>query len=58
MVTSSKSGKNSKKRRSKAFEQAVLGKPSGIVMPRVQAVGPEHFGIISVNCAKDRSWAR
>jgi transposase len=55
MVTSSKSGKNSKKRRSKAFEQAVLGKPSGIIMPRVQAVGPEHFGIISVDCAKDRS---
>ena len=30
-------------------------KPSGTLHPRVQAVGPEHFGIVSVDCAKDRS---
>lgn len=34
---------------------AVLGKPTGIIQPRVQQVGPEHFGVISVDCAKDRS---
>jgi transposase len=55
MVTKSKSGKSSKKRRSSSFERAVLGKPSGIIMPRVKAVGPEHFGVLSVDCAKDRS---
>src|SRR5262249_54632482 len=30
-------------------------KPRGILHPRVQAVGPEHFGIVAVDCAKDRS---
>ena len=29
-----------------------LGKPSGILSPRVRAVGPEHFGIVAVDCAK------
>jgi transposase len=30
-------------------------KPSGTLHPRVQKVGPEHFGIACVDCAKDRS---
>ena len=34
---------------------AVLGKPNGVIQPRVQAVGPEHFGIVPVDCAKARS---
>jgi transposase len=33
----------------------VLQKPSGVIHPRVQKVGPEHFGIVSVDCAKARS---
>src|SRR5207245_1134874 len=33
----------------------VLHKPSGVIHPRVQQVGPEHFGIVSVDCAKARS---
>jgi transposase len=32
-----------------------LGKPSGILGPRVRAVGPEHFGIVAVDCAKASS---
>src|ERR1035437_9885267 len=32
-----------------------LPKPHGILDQRVQAVGPEHFGIVSVDCAKQRS---
>ena len=32
-----------------------LPKPSGLLDQRVQAVGPEHFGIVSVDCAKQRS---
>jgi transposase len=32
-----------------------LGKPRGILSPRVQAVGPERFGIVGVDCAKARS---
>ena len=55
MVTTRKNGKQVTTRRSKAFEQAMLGKPAGIIQPRVQQVGPEHFGIVSVDCAKDRS---
>lgn len=30
-------------------------KPRGVLHPRVQAVGPEHFGIVTVDCAKARS---
>lgn len=33
----------------------LVHKPNGIISPRVQKVGPEHFGIISVDCAKARS---
>src|ERR1700691_5191485 len=33
----------------------VLQKPRGIIHPRVQEVGPEHFGIVAVDCAKARS---
>jgi transposase len=32
-----------------------VSKPSGSIHPRVQAVGPEHFGIVAVDCAKARS---
>lgn len=55
MATKVKGGKSGKKQRSRGFTQAVLGKPSGIIQPRVQEVGPEHFGIVSVDCAKARS---
>ena len=33
-----------------------LGKPGGVLAPRVQAVGPEHFGIVAVDPAKARSY--
>jgi transposase len=32
-----------------------VGKPSGVLHPRVQQVGPEHFAIVSFDCAKARS---
>jgi transposase len=32
-----------------------VGKPRGVLHPRVQQVGPEHFGIVCVDCAKARS---
>ena len=32
-----------------------LGKPRGVLSPRVRAVGPEHFGVVCVDCAKARS---
>src|SRR5712692_5346883 len=32
-----------------------LQKPTGQLGPRVRAVGPEHFGIVAVDCAKARS---
>jgi transposase len=54
MVTSVIVGKKSAKRRP-AFAQAVLGKPTGVIQERVKSVGPERFGIVSVDCAKDRS---
>jgi transposase len=32
-----------------------IHKPRGVISPRVQRVGPEHFGIVCVDCAKARS---
>src|SRR6202158_1274522 len=43
----------SRKRSRSAHE--VLHKPRGVIHPRVQKVGPQHFGIVSVDCAKARS---
>src|SRR5436309_13123747 len=34
---------------------ANVAKPRGVLHPRVQQVGPEHFGIVCVDCAKARS---
>ena len=43
------------RRRSRSRPQDVLQKPAGIIHPRVQKVGPEHFGIVCIDCAKRRS---
>ncbi len=32
-----------------------IGKPRGVLHPRVQQVGPDHFGIVCFDCAKARS---
>jgi transposase len=42
-------------RSAKAKKAFVLQKPNGQLTPRVQAVGPEHFGIVAIDCAKARS---
>lgn len=44
-----------KKRKSAGSKARFIGKPTGQIQERVQAVGPEHFGIVSVDCAKRRS---
>jgi transposase len=44
-----------KKRKSAGSKRRCIGKPTGQIQERVQAVGPEHFGIVSVDCAKRRS---
>jgi len=31
-----------------------MHKPDGVIQPRVQRVGPEHFGIVCIDCAKAR----
>ena len=33
---------------------STVHKPHGIIQPRVQQVGPERFGIVSVDCARAR----
>src|SRR6266481_5508086 len=43
------------RRRSRSRPSDVIQKPAGVIHPRVQKVGPEHFGIVSVDCAKARS---
>jgi transposase len=55
MVTNVKSRKKRTRGRSRGFRLAVLGKPSGVIQPRVQQAGPERFGIVAVDCAKARS---
>ena len=42
-------------RKSRKSDPGVLGKPRGIIQDRVRAVGPEHFGVVAVDCAKARS---
>src|SRR5277367_4745896 len=45
----------SRKRSSSRRPAPSLGKPRGVLHPRVQQVGPEHFGIVCFDCAKARS---
>ena len=42
-------------RRPKTPKGFVLQKPNGLLLDRVRKVGPEHFGIVAVDCAKARS---
>jgi len=44
-----------KKRKFSGAKKRFIGKPTGQIQQRVQAVGPEHFGIVAVDCAKRRS---
>src|SRR2546423_14311126 len=44
-----------RRRPSRRRAQDSVGKPRGVLHPRVQKVGPEHFGIVCVDCAKARS---
>lgn len=44
-----------KKRKSTGAKKRFIGKPTGQIQQRVQAVGPEHFGVVAVDCAKRRS---
>lgn len=45
--------RNSRKNRTTGLSQ--LGKPRGVIQPRVQKVGPQHFGVVAIDCAKARS---
>jgi hypothetical protein len=47
--------RSSTARSARAKKAFVLQKPNGQVVPRVQAVGPEHFGIVAIDPAKARS---
>jgi transposase len=51
----SKHSSTKSKSKSKARAAEFLQKPRGVIHPRVQKVGPEHFGIVAVDCAKARS---
>ena len=45
----------STKRKSTGTKKRFIGKPAGQIQERVRAVGPEHFGVVAVDCAKRRS---
>lgn len=55
MVIKCKIGTKRKRSRSQNFRKAVLGRPQGVIQARVQAVGPEKFGVVAIDCAKARS---
>ena len=55
MVTKRTTGTKRKRSRSQKFKKAVLGRPQGVIQARVQAVGPEKFGVVAIDCAKARS---
>ena len=55
MVTTGKTRTKRNRSRSQKFKKAVLGRPQGIIQKRVQAVGPEKFGVVAIDCAKARS---
>ena len=44
-----------KSKRGRSRRYLTIAKPSGSLHPRVEKVGPEHFGIVAVDCAKARS---
>src|SRR5579864_8855887 len=44
-----------RKRPSRRRPSPSLGKPRGVLHPRVQQVGPEHFGIVCCDCHKGSS---
>ena len=44
-----------KSRKLRKSRSQVLHKPGGVIHPRVQAVAPQHFAILCVDCAKNRS---
>ena len=45
----------SKARTRKTASKRFIGKPGGHVQDRVRICGPDHFGIVAVDCAKRRS---
>jgi hypothetical protein len=45
----------SRRRPSRHRSRIAVAKPRGVLHPRVQQVGPEHFGIVCFDCAKARS---
>jgi transposase len=42
-------------RRRRGQRRHEVHKPAGALHPRVEKVGPQHFGVVSVDCAKARS---
>ena len=42
-------------RRRRGRRRHEVHKPAGVLHPRVEKVGPQHFGVVSVDCAKARS---
>jgi hypothetical protein len=46
---------NAKARKFRKSRSLVLHKPGGVIHPRIQAVAAQHFAILCVECAKNRS---
>jgi len=55
MATSRKSATSGTRRGGRSKYRSVVHKARGAFHPRVQKVGPEHFGLVCIDCAKARS---
>jgi transposase len=55
MTTTRKSATTRTRRRGRSKYRSVVHKARGTFHPRVQKVGPEHFGLVCIDCAKARS---
>jgi transposase len=51
-MSRSKPSRKRSPRKSKTPKPYLLGKPQGLLHTRVQSVGPEHFGVLCVDCGK------
>lgn len=54
MATKRVRGRRSRRGHGSRRFVTTLHKSQGVIQPRVERVGPEHFGIVSVECVKAR----
>lgn len=55
MATATQTRNRKSNQSTKAAQSRYIGKPTGVIQARIREAGPQHFAVISVDCAKVRS---